>query len=1791
MKRLKGINTDTDPIDQPEGSYRDAQNAVISERLGAISSEGGTVSRDAIPSNYKILGDTLVYDGRNILFLAGKTGTAQQGQSEIGIFDGQSYTSVLSNNDLNFDPSSVVEAVNIVNNQGEVVVYWTDGVNPPRYYNIDDPVAVTNISTTNLFPTISNAPYINLDGINSSGGTLKSGAYYFAVSYIAEDNSRTNYMSITPPIYINDDGDPDNHDIFDGVPAGTQTSKAIRLKLENLDTTYKNFQLAVVRKEGGTIASVDLVPEQSINGSDEIYTYTGSESTVASSLDEIVINTASYKTAGTIAEQDNTLYLGNLSKNPDIGYQKYANNIEVHSYTKELEDGDKTVNDGAHYGDGEISFHDKSFKRGEVYAFYIAFVLKNGQETQAYHIPGRRTDGASESSTATFGVEKYKLKAELGTNNMGFWENEDETYPDTDDFDVYDVQADGTGTQVDSIRNENVRHHHFPENQDKYMYHNNSKNFVSMGVNLKNIKIPANVIDQVRGVKIYYAKRTSNNRRVVDSGVAVCMKKVEVDDGMFDGDPYANIPDDFVLTHEHYNENENIQVNGIFVYGFNSLRTRKNIGSVTHVKYVADEFGDSEDFSKGGNDNIWTFFDQTENVYQNMSPTVYGVKAITYCEKDSFINNAVSSGFSYNINNLKNGPVIAVELDELSALNVFSNPGDSPAQDVSLSKYVDLIQLQSNMYFPFDQQELISTGYMETDIDRFDPRLNSTGGGNATGSIDITSGVAGLAPTPQADITIPNDAQETGEYAQGYIEVTATALAQTPSTGAIDVTANNLASGASENHNLHVAGNATAAITINDTDTLQDIVNKYVSEINNDATISVNWTASAVDNGDGTWKCLIEGVNGDESLDGSSISVSGNVDITVSVTSPTSGANDGTETETISIDGNTVDVTVDYSMSIQDIVNAYRDAVNNDAIISTDWTASSSNSSGQWRCVITANATGTTWNGKVIDVTNVTDVTLTTSDTSGGVDSVQYAGTIQIDISSPYAEISVSHQISNALAKGTIATELSNALNGSDAFSFGFTASVDNSGADPVVHIEANSNGNYYNSTLTVTDDSGSGANKDGDIDGGTDNGALEFRQSVGYLEVLSGSATAGNSDIDITVEPPPFRSSFTDTVTVTVGTGDSANTIAGKILTALLASSTLSEYTFFVNDNKVFIYYDGNNAYEGVGFTFQTAGGDPVSYVVDLQNHYIQDGRSGTGASPSIRIGFTTPNDNFYVNVNVSIGDDAATVESKVKTALQGDVTFTNYYSATGADPITITADSLGTQYNGSIDLIDNDTGVQAVIQNLTGGQDSSVVSQFNAVAFGGDTFISYLGWRMFALFVAGNVAGFPFCTLFYNVVESDDNIKLRHQGTGKEEIYYPKSSKSDIVRFEEDIKTDQDPEDLIYANYIGYNQDYSSQASIKSAIPSSKNKEDVTKYPTRIIRSAEGDTTQGDTGIRTFLENDYIDLTGSRGELVKLVVMQNTLMPHMERSLIRTRGREELTTGDFRAFIGAGDIFSVKPNEVLSTKEGFAGLQDKRCSIVTPAGYFFVDRQAGDVILMGQNGPEIVSEHGLTNFFKDELIDAPDDKLICGYDNEQDRILLTYKGKWTISYYPALKAWASFHSYDPDYYLYDLDTFYTLKTDTIYEHNIYTSPCHFYGSANPDDFYIEFVENRSPQITKRFVNIEYIAEVEDSSNNKIWNETFDKFRIQNDRQDSGLKDIIYFTGANGNARNVEGTWKINNFRNMLVNGVVDPSKPWQDQDRFVGKWVKVKLIFNNSNQKSIYLYDSSASARRSIR
>ena len=505
-----------------------------------------------------------------------------------------------------------------------------------------------NVDKLDLFLHSGDIPEFTTVDIVEGGG-VNTGTYHLALAYMDDDRNTTNYLVTSNAVHIvtgHEDALPTES--IGGDPQGAQSNKSITWKFTiPTNRNYTHIQPVVIQRSGGGINQTSsefayaLDPIRITPAVTQSITYTGLETVAQASISEVVIDSVRYETAKTIVQLDNRLYISNLQSRGDLGYQRFANAITLSAFTEEIERFDPrhfdvlNVNKGYSnlvspigykafnltnttkdiyepiqgnnhedlsdeqkdkfsgstrkgYKDVNLSYKKKSYRRSEVYAFYISFVLKDGTETYAYHIPGRRvkqigasgyyenepiedhtpTDFESNVGLNTSEFEDlYKnsklhqitdtqvMLKEIGGLNVStnFWENDDEVYPTSDDFRVFETNAEGSAVSAGDIRGEKVRHHKMPSNKHKdYSFvpgietwdNDNSnaynqftpningptedninqdlelkENIRLLGVKLRNIHIPKFILKQVQGYKVYYAKRRQRDKTIIGQSI------------------------------------------------------------------------------------------------------------------------------------------------------------------------------------------------------------------------------------------------------------------------------------------------------------------------------------------------------------------------------------------------------------------------------------------------------------------------------------------------------------------------------------------------------------------------------------------------------------------------------------------------------------------------------------------------------------------------------------------------------------------------------------------------------------------------------------------------------------------------------------------------------------------------------------------------------------------------------------------------------------------------------------------------------------------------------------------------------------------------------------------------------------------------------------------------------------------------------------------------------------------------------------------------------------------------
>lgn len=425
----KGIFTDVDPLKQPKDTYRVAYNAVLESRDGNytdLMTELGNKICVQIPKEYtNIVGSHLLDNNDLVLFLKGINHDAiviQTSDCKLQY--------LVKSTCLNFSSKYLLDIEYRLYNGCERVIYFTDGINPIRYINLDslndhltedikndDTLSTTFLKTIyannndgwdcesfKLFPNVV-VPYLTYSTVNNFGGRLKVGSYSFAIRYLDFDLNPTAWLYITKPISIyNTSSGEEYNKIIGGINGSAQnasatgdnnlppTNKSIVLDLANLDTRFAYYQIAAVEYTDNKGVPIDVYTlyQVPITSSITQYTYTGVNASIdqATTINELLAQFPDIQTAKHILQENNRLYYAKTT-GKKINWERFQQEASKVYSKYIIEAAKKQDNDEYLAKNPYTYFYKSSYMRDEVYAFAIVWIFKDGSSSPAFHIPGR----------------------------------------------------------------------------------------------------------------------------------------------------------------------------------------------------------------------------------------------------------------------------------------------------------------------------------------------------------------------------------------------------------------------------------------------------------------------------------------------------------------------------------------------------------------------------------------------------------------------------------------------------------------------------------------------------------------------------------------------------------------------------------------------------------------------------------------------------------------------------------------------------------------------------------------------------------------------------------------------------------------------------------------------------------------------------------------------------------------------------------------------------------------------------------------------------------------------------------------------------------------------------------------------------------------------------------------------------------------------------------------------------------------------------------------------------------
>jgi hypothetical protein len=513
------------------------------------------------------------------------------------------------------------------------------------------------------------------------------------------------------------------------------------------------------------------------------------------------------------------------------------------------------------------------------------------------------------------------------------------------------------------------------------------------------------------------------------------------------------------------------------------------------------------------------------------------------------------------------------------------------------------------------------------------------------------------------------------------------------------------------------------------------------------------------------------------------------------------------------------------------------------------------------------------------------------------------------------------------------------------------------------------------------------------------------------------------------------------------------------------------------------------------------------------------------------------------------------------------------------------------------------------------------------------------------------------------YFLVESDVNVDFRHAENLSDKAFYPLQQDLDFWLQEENVR-------LREPNHYFYNRTYSKQNKehIYTIYPASFDPGRACKvnHPNGIIYSNSSNWLQ-------YKANDFYNFPLSNGRLIGVDGIENDkVLVRCENTFQVFNSYITIPTNTQSIQVGTGGMFASKPQEYSKTTLGYAGSQHQGI-LHTEFGHLWVDSKRGQVINLSNAGLDEISKYGMKNWFKENLpfhiskdfpeIQADDlDNnykgigITMAFDKRFSRALITkldYKlldkdviydqvekvfkkddeivslqdnkyfcnKSWTISYSFLTKAWTSFHSYKPNYYINGVDYFTSglnLTDASLWDHNLTNKSYQvFYGKKYPWSIQTiskyDLSKNHLNSVEYSMDVIRYHNEYDPFYNNQI---TFNKAVVSNQGQSTGLLELEYnnktdlnhltsYPKVNTNSitirvTNSDGVWRFNQFYDLAAsrsnniplwtndcsNTIKTPNPlainyqtPDLDKKRIRGEWNRIMLTNDkHTNYKMIF-------------
>ena len=486
VNSLGGINTDSSLVVQPVGSTRFVLTGVDETKegdMGFISNEESNAACYTLPlftpvtgppTPYTPVGKVYIGDETTALFLAHPSGN-----SIIATLDKECNLTIAVDDrnqteKLGFKINKQIDATFRLRRGCERTIYFIDP--KPRLFCFDrpdkfqDPVTGDwDVNKFDLFKKYQDIPQFTDVSVIEGAGILPPGSYNFAIRYLDQDFNPTAFVNSCETVSIyNSPITAAYRDIRGSTKEDltyqkfTDTNKAIRLELSNLDINYPFYSIAIIEANAGSGQISATKVSAPIGTDNNVFIYTGTNFQSEISIAEVTTFLDDIESAESIEQIENRLVLGN-TKGKQINYcnfQKYASRINVDVITKEVF---VTSLDESSAKDPSLNNHGVGYMPGEIYSLGVVYIFDDYSESPAFHIPGKNT-GLPTNTVFSAGPNVYPMRNNSNSSASDSNVCTDIQYTDNNTCDSEDYWGeDSTGT---SLINTPVRHHRMPLRTD-----------------------------------------------------------------------------------------------------------------------------------------------------------------------------------------------------------------------------------------------------------------------------------------------------------------------------------------------------------------------------------------------------------------------------------------------------------------------------------------------------------------------------------------------------------------------------------------------------------------------------------------------------------------------------------------------------------------------------------------------------------------------------------------------------------------------------------------------------------------------------------------------------------------------------------------------------------------------------------------------------------------------------------------------------------------------------------------------------------------------------------------------------------------------------------------------------------------------------------------------------------------------------------------------------------------------------------------------------------------------------